>query len=140
MNVSEHFTLQEIACHHCGVNGAKPELIDALEKLRWLLNRPIIVDDAYRCPTHNAEVGGVSNSQHVQGIAADIKVNGMTCKELYLVIRESELFGGVGVDEHKGYVHVDLRPGSHRWTYDIHGHQAPWDFGLDAQKGNVTNA
>jgi uncharacterized protein YcbK (DUF882 family) len=130
--VSPHFSLRDVSCLHCGVNGTKSELIDALERLRSLVARPIIVDDAYRCQIHNAEVGGVPDSMHVKGIAADIRIVGMTCKEMYVAANELGVFGGIGVDEHKGYIHVDLRSDQHRWCYDIHGVSCQWDYTLDS--------
>lgn len=35
------------------------------------------INSAYRTPTHNKRVGGASNSQHVKGTAADIRVQGV---------------------------------------------------------------
>lgn len=44
-----------------------------LEPLRELLGRPIVINSGYRCPELNKAVGGVSNSQHMKGEAADIR-------------------------------------------------------------------
>lgn len=38
------------------------------------LGKPIYVNSGYRCPRHNAAVGGVPNSQHMRGEAADIRL------------------------------------------------------------------
>ncbi|WP_157667923.1 D-Ala-D-Ala carboxypeptidase family metallohydrolase [Desulfotomaculum nigrificans] len=38
----------------------------------------MIVDSGYRCPAHNWAVGSVPNSYHVRGMAADIRVPGLT--------------------------------------------------------------
>ena len=43
-----------------------------LEPVREKLGRQIVVNSGYRCPKHNAEVGGVANSQHLRGEAADV--------------------------------------------------------------------
>lgn len=44
-----------------------------LEQVRGVLgSRPIIITSGYRCPELNAAVGGVSDSAHVKGLAADI--------------------------------------------------------------------
>ena len=48
-------------------------LVDnVLEPARERLGKPIIVNSGFRCPVHNAAVGGVANSQHMKGEAADI--------------------------------------------------------------------
>ena len=81
MKLTEHFDSSEFRCK-CGCGQGDwlmaPELIQALEELRELIGKPIIVNSAYRCPRHNAQVGGVDNSYHTQGMAADIAVSGMT--------------------------------------------------------------
>lgn len=46
-----------------------------LEPARVRLRIPIIINSGYRCPQLNTAIGGVSNSQHVLGMAADIKCN-----------------------------------------------------------------
>lgn len=37
---------------------------------------PITISSGYRCPSLNKQVGGVCNSQHVTGQAADISIKG----------------------------------------------------------------
>ena len=125
-SVSEHFTNEELACHHCGVNECKPELLDALELLRASINRPIIVNDAYRCPEHNRAIGGVPDSQHVLGLAADIRVPGMTAAELYFAAVKIGPIKGLGRDDHKNYLHVDVRQRFAQWCYNQDGRQVGW--------------
>lgn len=64
-------------------NTASPEILRNLDKLRYFLNnlrhfygKPIIVTSGYRCPELNAKVGGVPNSAHLYGYAADIVPGG----------------------------------------------------------------
>jgi uncharacterized protein YcbK (DUF882 family) len=135
---SEHFTNEELKCRgtNCcgGVNDCQQSLVDALEALRSIVGVPIAVDDAYRCPIHNAAVGGVPNSQHELGIAADIKIQipGITPSQAYHFALQVPAFanGGIGVGE--TYLHVDCRAGKARWTYGADGKQAPWNPELDA--------
>lgn len=46
----------------------------ALQPLRDYLEHPVIVTSGFRSPRLNKHVGGVSNSKHLQGFAADIHV------------------------------------------------------------------
>ncbi len=46
---------------------------DVLDPAREVLGMPIVVNSGFRCPLHNARVGGVQNSQHTRGEAADIR-------------------------------------------------------------------
>lgn len=80
MMITPHFSLEELtATQHRGIdNTAPPEVVERLkqtalllEQVRIRLGVPIIVSSGYRCPALNAAVGGVPNSQHLTGQAAD---------------------------------------------------------------------
>ena len=45
-----------------------------LDPLRRIIQKPIIITSGYRCEKLNKAVGGVSNSWHQQGNAADIHI------------------------------------------------------------------
>lgn len=118
MKLSEHFDSTEFACK-CGCGGmdngagVNPRLVVLLEKLRGLCGRPLELSCAYRCPSHNAEVGGVWNSQHVYGTAADVQTPaGMSPEELYN-LAEQVGFDGIGL--YSWGVHVDVRGEWARW-------------------------
>ena len=69
----------ELCCKCCGqLPPFARENIEALvenvlDPLRERYGRPIVVNSGYRCPKHNKEVGGATNSQHMKGEAADIR-------------------------------------------------------------------
>ena len=46
---------------------------NVLDPLREAYGKPIVVSSGYRCPKLNKAVGGVKNSQHTEGRAADIQ-------------------------------------------------------------------
>ena len=74
----EYFNFSEFACRCCGrippgVRGNIEALVDnVLDPARRVFGGPVSVSSGYRCPKHNAEVGGVGGSQHLRGEAADI--------------------------------------------------------------------
>lgn len=127
-----HFSDKELACHHCGLNFCTPGLVAALEATRAAVSArrgvdtPLIVDDAYRCAVHNAAVGGAPQSEHMRGIAADVRVDGMSAAELCLIVRDIPGVHGIGRADHQGYVHLDLRPSPARWCYDAKGKAVKW--------------
>lgn len=49
-----------------------------LQPLRDHYGHPVKISSGYRCPKLNKAVGGVTNSQHMRGQAADIKIQGVT--------------------------------------------------------------
>ena len=80
---------------------------------------PLKINSAYRCKEHNANVGGARNSQHLNGIAADLKPMGCSPAELHekieeLVARKHIPPGGLGL--YNTFVHYDIRPGKARWN------------------------
>lgn len=107
----EFFSLDEFRCKHCGClpeHGMSEILLERLDKLRKDYGFPIMVSCGYRCPSHNAEVGGVYDSQHIYGKAADIWVNG-DYEYFYRFVINSKLFDGVGYYPYDEFVHVDVR-------------------------------
>ena len=61
-------------------------LVDnVLDPVRDMVNAPIIITSGYRCPQVNRLVGGVDNSQHMSGCAADFHVMGFTPSMMYEV-------------------------------------------------------
>jgi|SRR5689334_265687 len=83
MNLSEHFTLEELTASGVALRKGLDNTPDAetiehlkllaatLEQLREILG-PIHIDSGYRSPEVNFYVGGSSGSAHLQGYAADI--------------------------------------------------------------------
>lgn len=126
---SAHFSNSEMACKcGCRANECVPELLAALEAFRAAVGAPVIVNSGYRCPAHNAAVGGAKASQHVLGRAADVRVKGRTPAELEAVARAIPAIRGIGRDDHKGFVHLDVRetPNLAAWCYSKDGGQCPY--------------
>ncbi len=87
--VTMHFTIEELyasdTAKRLGIDN-KPttqKMINlvylcafVLEPLRVAMGRPIKISSGYRCEKLNKAVGGVYNSQHLKGQAADIDIQG----------------------------------------------------------------
>lgn len=121
-DLSAHFSKSELACHCCGELKIENALIVALEQLRTLSGRPIEVHDGYRCPAHNQQVGGVSDSEHTRGMAADVSIPGLSLQEMYELALQVPIFfnGGIGVYDSR-FLHLDVRRRAARWAR-IGGH------------------
>jgi len=107
--IAPHFNLSEFACPCCKRVMLHPLLLEKLEKLRKIIERPIHITSGYRCFEYNQKVGGVANSYHLIGLAADIKVKDINLIEL-LEICENIDFAGIGFYEKKNFLHLDVRP------------------------------
>lgn len=112
-----HFTPAEFACPCCGACDMDQGLLLRLDCARQELGRPLIVTSGYRCARHNAKVGGIPDSAHVQGLAADLAVR--SSAERYVVLPVLQrLFARIGVS--KTFVHVDVcmdKPQAVIWVY-----------------------
>ncbi len=117
--LSEHFSKAEFACNHCGKlhpSGVMPplELLDILEGVRAHFGVPVSVNSGYRCPTHNANVGGANASRHMEGDASDIMVKGVSPSAVYDYLNRSMGSAG-GLHEYDTFTHVDTRGHKARW-------------------------
>ena len=136
---SPHFLADEFRCHDGTpyppdwVAERLTPLCAALEAIRDELGgRAIRILSGYRTQAHNdalrtsdgSGTGVAQNSQHIQGRAADIAVDGVSPSDvhaavlrLYAAGRLPQL-GGLGL--YRGWVHVDVRPRA------ADGHLARW--------------
>lgn len=72
-NLTKNFSRSEFACKcGCGFDDVAPELAEMCQTIRDALNQPVRINSGCRCTAHNAKVGGVANSTHTQGKAADL--------------------------------------------------------------------
>jgi uncharacterized protein YcbK (DUF882 family) len=109
LKVARHFKLSEFACPCCNHVMLHPKLLGKLVELRNTLERAVYITSGYRCPRYNQKIGGVVNSYHCIGLAADIKVRDINLIFL-LDICENIDFSGIGFYEKKNFLHLDVRP------------------------------
>lgn len=113
--LSPHFHSHEFTCRCCGElhpDGVPTALLDVLEDVRAHFGQPVFVNSGYRCERHNAAVGGVPNSQHLLGTAADIDVKNVAPIEVFMYLDPAH-DGGLG--KYSTFTHVDVRDGRARW-------------------------
>lgn len=115
VKLSAHFTVGEFV--RPGVDPSPVvmlnlrKLAEALEEVRAKLGeRPIIITSGYRTVEHNRSVGGVRNSTHTKGMAADIAVVGLTPRQVQQ--RLGWWIGGMGCYE--TFTHLDMG-NNRRW-------------------------
>ena len=102
----ENFSPKEIACRHCGEIVLDEAFMDNLQETRRIVDRPMRVNCAYRCPTHNAFVGGAPLSRHKFGDAVDISIRKIP-KELLHSSLVASGFQGFGL-RYNTFIHADM--------------------------------
>ena len=114
----EYFTRDEFKCK-CGGKYCKgyphepdERMVRIADQLRKNLGVPVTIVSGLRCRTWNAIQGGVSNSQHMYGEAADIYAEGVSQSR---VEAELDKIGGVRYHysiEGSSNVHFDVPKGN----------------------------
>lgn len=114
----EYFTRDEFKCK-CGGKYCKgyphepdERMVRTVNQLRKNLGVPITIVSGLRCKTWNAIKGGVSNSQHMYGEAADIYAKGVSQPR---VEAELDKIGGVRYHyaiKDSSNVHFDVPKGN----------------------------
>ncbi len=125
MKLTEHFTLEsmlrsqtatqwgyseQFAPSEDVVENLKELCENILEPLRLHLGKPIFVTSGYRCRRTNVKKKGSKNSQHIQGQAADIHIEGMTNMEIISAIKMLGLPFDQIIEEFGQWVHVSFGP------------------------------
>ena len=94
-----------------------PMLVNILEEIRKRAgDQTLHVTSGYRPIAYNRKVGGVSNSTHIDGLAADIYSEHISTEALWEICDDViGDRGGVGFYPNQGFVHVDIRGYRARW-------------------------
>ena len=136
MNLTAHFTLEEMTKSNYAEknnisNTPSQMAIDnlmmlcvlILEPLRSALGKPIKINSGFRCKQLNSAVGGVPDSHHLQGLAADIDFKDeKTLKQMLQILKSNTHLDRALVERSKSskWLHVQLplkgRPPRHRIT------------------------
>lgn len=113
-NITDHFKVSEIRCHDLRVKEylIYSEVLEILEDLRKIVNKPIYITSAYRSKSYNNKLKGSSKrSQHIKGRAVDFHIKGLNSQQIYDIIKKQGWLGtrikGIGL--YNTFVHIDIR-------------------------------
>jgi hypothetical protein len=115
----KYFKPEEFACKcGCGAKNIDHNLVIILEKIREHYGKPVRINSGVRCKTHNARVGGATNSQHLDTYAkaADIGTISGTTPRAMAAYAETLMpnTGGIGI--YSWGIHLDTRKTKARWN------------------------
>lgn len=134
MNLTKDFSLEELcrsqAADRSGINNTPDETqianltalcVNVLQPIRDALDGPIHIDSGFRNPMVNALVGGVSNSQHLEGKAADTVCSLSTIDYAYFILNTGVKFDQMILEfysaekgPNSGWVHISYNEGKNR--------------------------
>lgn len=132
MKLTEHFTLEEFlrseTADNRGINNTPPKnlgvyrnlqkLAETLEQVRSMFGKPVHINSGYRCPDLNRAVGGVKNSAHLSGYAADIRISGISPQEVTKRIAASGIEFDQCIDEGT-WTHLSIDPRMRRQAFKV---------------------
>jgi zinc D-Ala-D-Ala carboxypeptidase len=120
MQVSENFSLEELTASSVAARNGLDNTPNAteianlvrtaelLEQVRKLINKPITVNSAFRSKAVNDAVGSKDTSQHRIGCAADIKVSGMTPREVVEACIKANIPFDQIIEEFGSWTHISV--------------------------------
>ena len=104
----KHFKPEEFTCRcGCGQNDMNHQFVAALDLAREKSGVTFHVASGFRCADHNAKCGGVGDSAHTRGYAADILVHGSQ-NRMQVMRALLAYFNRVGV--YGTFIHCDVDP------------------------------
>lgn len=113
-----YFSQREEWCPCCHSGGLVPDFREKLNKAREIAGIPFVLNSAFRCAAHNAEVGGSETSSHLAGVAVDIKAEDSRTR--YLILKGLFAVGLHRIGIGKTFIHVDddlTKPAGVVWLY-----------------------
>jgi hypothetical protein len=120
VNLSANFTLEEMTVSDIGARKGLDNTPNAtevanlvrtaalLEQLRSIIKKPIRVNSAFRSKAVNDAVGSKDTSQHRIGCAADIKVTGMSPREVVQACIDAKLPYDQVIEEFSSWTHISV--------------------------------
>ena len=117
----KYFKKPEFSCKCCKYCDGYPAEIDMnmvkiADEIRSRIGKPIHINSGLRCKTHNANVGGVSNSQHLYGKAADLGCP-IGCTPTQMASIAEDIMGDTGgIGIYSWGIHIDTRSAKSRWN------------------------
>lgn len=123
MKLTPNFSLSEFGCKDGTAVPQKyianvTKLAKNLQVLRDHVKKPVVLNSAYRSPAYNRKIGGAPASQHLTASASDIRIAGMTSKQVHAtilqLIAEGKMHNG-GLGLYNNFVHYDIRSKPTRW-------------------------
>jgi zinc D-Ala-D-Ala carboxypeptidase len=120
MNLSPNFTLEELTVSEIAArrnldntpNATEianlVRVAELLEQVRALLGKPILVNSAFRSKPVNDAVGSRDTSQHRLGCAADIRVPGLTPKQVVQACIDANIPFDQIIEEFDSWTHISV--------------------------------
>lgn len=92
----------------CGAMHVKVPLLQLVQSIHDHFKKPVTITSGVRCRNRNAKARGARQSRHLYGEAADIKVTGVSPKQV-AAVADTLLGQTGGVKAYPSFTHLDIR-------------------------------
>jgi len=115
-----HFQLSEFDSPDIPGSGSSmdTDFLEVLEAIREDAGIPFIITSGFRTEEYNIKVGGVENSAHLRGKAADIRAG--NARNKYIIVHFAIKHGITRIGIGKTFIHLDIDqvlPNPAIWVY-----------------------
>ena len=114
----KNFTAKELSCKCCGEYYHDEYSLDLIQAAREIIGKPLVINSAHRCKSHNKASGGSKQSQHLR-LAFDINLDKHDKEKLLSGLYEA---GFTTFGLYRTFLHTDKRP----WRLWIKGNKQEW--------------
>ncbi|MEM5852928.1 MAG: D-Ala-D-Ala carboxypeptidase family metallohydrolase [Candidatus Aenigmatarchaeota archaeon] len=141
----KYFRPEEFACK-CSIHKNIPvydmdeSLVLTLDRFRSMLGVPILITSGYRCPEHNAAIGGAFNSFHTKKQAVDFTLSQTARTKLLTKLPEFYKFQANGIEryiwalcEQCGFNGLGYYPAQNFFHVDMGNRFERWKKGADGK-------
>jgi len=120
VKLTDNFSLEEMIASEIGARKGLDNTPNAteianlvrtaglLEQVRKIVGKPIIINSGFRSKAVNDAVGSKDTSQHRIGCAADIRVPGMTPREVVQACIDAKLPFDQIIEEFNSWTHISV--------------------------------
>lgn len=108
VQLSEHFNSKEFDSPDEIYSGKQMNkyLIFKLQMIRYVLDKPIFILSGFRTTAHNASVGGVSDSSHLEGKGVDLLC--ISSSDRFIIISTALKLGFTRIGIYADSIHLDV--------------------------------
>ena len=114
-DLSQNFSRYEVQCScGCGASWVSPKLLEKLQHVRDVVNKPMTITSGVRCEFYNTSIKASMNSSHIPdgyGIGNAVDIACTTSKYRYELIQVAQKFFnriGISGGVYGGFVHLDV--------------------------------
>ena len=104
--MTQYVKRSEFRCPCCGLCHVDDWVVNRFNEARSIAGVPFTINSGYRCERHNKAVGGIIDSAHMAGLAADLKAEDSGTR--FRIVDGLLQAGFLRIGIYPTFIHADL--------------------------------